>query len=82
VVSIWLIVCSEKDGGSKDSLECLDNPPVVTAVLCQVKKVEHLSGAVEANGATFLLYGERGYPDGNETVLAEGQTISWMPGNF
>jgi hypothetical protein len=65
VLSIRLIICAKEDRGCKDSLECMDNPPVVTAVLGQVKEIEHLSGAAEANHTAFLLYGERGHPNGN-----------------
>ena len=74
MVSIGLVFGTKEDRRCKDALECLDNPPVVTAVLGQVKEVEHLSGAVETNGTALLLYGERRYPNRNEAVLAEGKT--------
>jgi len=77
-----LIVCTEEDGRCKDTLECLDDSPIVTAVLRQVEEVEHLRGALEINGPTLLLDGERGYPYGDEPILAEGETESWMTGDF
>jgi hypothetical protein len=78
VVSFRLIVCTDEDGRCKDSLKCLDDPPIVAAVFRQVKKVEHLSGAGKANGATFLADGERCYPDRDKAVLAEGKAETWM----
>jgi len=81
-VSVWLIVRSEKDGSCKDALECLDDPPIVPAVLRQVKKIKHLSGAVKVNGAAFLADGERRYPDRNQAVLAERKAIGWMAGDL
>ena len=72
VVSIRLIVCTEEDSGREDSLECLRDSAIVAPVLRQVKEVEHLSGTFKANCTALLLYGERGYPDGNESVLTEG----------
>ena len=77
-MSVRLIVCSEEDGSGKDSLKGLDDPPIVAPVLRQVKEVQHLSCAIEANGATFLADGERGYPDGDEAVLTEWKPVAWM----
>jgi hypothetical protein len=74
----WLIVSSEKDGRSKYSLESLHHTPVIAAIFREAKKVEHLGSAVEMDDAALLPKGESGYPDGNEAVLSEGQSIIWM----
>lgn len=73
VVSTWLVVGPEEDGRGEDSLESLDDPPIVAAVLGQAEEVKHLGSTLEADDTAFLLNCECGYPDGNETVLAKGK---------
>jgi hypothetical protein len=73
VVPSRLFIGAEEDGGCKDALESLDNPPIVSAVLRQAEEVKNLGSAVEADDTAFLLDRECGYPDGNETVLAKGK---------
>ena len=82
MLSDRLIVCSEEDGGCKDTLECLDDSPIMAPVLRQVKEIEHLSGTMKANGATFLADGESRYPDGDEAVLPEGKSIIGVTGDL
>ena len=51
------------------------------AVLGEAEEVEHLSDALETNDPALLLNGERRDPDGNETVLAEGQAEFGVSGD-
>ena len=37
------------------------------------KEIEHLEGSFKVDGATFLLDGESNYPNGDQSILAEGQ---------
>src|SRR4030088_3058313 len=51
-------------------------------ILRQLQEFEHLGSASEANRTALLFDGESGYPDGNETVLPEGQTEIAMSYDF
>ena len=66
------LLCTEEDRGSEDSLETLDQAPVVRAILGEAKEVEQSGGRIEVNRSALLLQSESGDPDGNQTVLAEG----------
>jgi len=44
------------------------------AVFGQAEEVEHLSSGIEPNLTGFLPEGERGNPDGDQPVLAKGET--------
>ena len=68
----------EEDRRCEDSLESLNNPPVVTAVRSKTEKVEHLNGGFKVDNATLLLYGERSHPDRNQSVLSERHSILGM----
>jgi len=76
VASTRLVVGAEEDGSGKDSLESLDDPPIVTAVLGQAEEVKDLGRALEADDTAFLPHGESGYPNGNEAVLTKGKAES------
>jgi hypothetical protein len=71
VVSTRLIVGAEEDGRGKGSLESLNDPPMMATVLGQAEEVKDLGSAEEADDTAFLLDRKCGYPDRNETVLAE-----------
>jgi|SRR5579875_1128686 len=73
MIPIGLVVGSEEDRRSEDSLKALCDAPVVSAVLRQPEKFQHLGGASETNGAAFLAEGERCYPNRNQPILAKGQ---------
>ena len=69
-----LVLCSEKDGGSKAALEALHHTPVVAAILGEAEELQHLRSAIEMDGAVLLPEGEGRHPNRNKAVLAEGQT--------
>lgn len=71
--TVGLVFSSKEDGGRKDTMEALHDSAIMAAVLGETEKVEHLSGALETDDPALLLNSERRDPDGNETVLAEGQ---------
>ena len=68
-----MILGAEEDGRCEDSLETLNNSPVVSPVGSEAEEIEHLKGSFKVDGATFLLDGESGYPNGDQPILAEGQ---------
>jgi len=70
-----IVLRSEKNGRGKYPSKPLHHAPVIAAILGEAKKVEHLGSAIEMDGAALLPKGEGGYPDRNEPVLAERQTI-------
>jgi hypothetical protein len=77
-MGIGMILGAEEDGGGEDPLEALNHPPVMATVRSKAEEIEHLSGCVKADDATFLLHGEGGHPNGNQPVLAEGQAVFGM----
>ena len=81
-VAARLILCSEKDGGSKDALEALHHAPVIAAILGEPEELQYLGSAPETDGAVLLPEGERGYPNRNEAVLTERQTEVGMSENM
>ena len=81
-VSSWLIVRAKEDGGREDALESLYDPAVMAAVFREAEEVQHSSRAVEVDSPALLLDRERCDPDGNQPVLAEGQTELGVPGDF
>ena len=62
----------EKDGGAEDPLETINEAAIVRAILGQCERLQNLGCALEVNEAIFLPQGQRGNPDRNEAVLAEG----------
>jgi len=78
-IPVRLILGPEEDGGRKDALESLYKAAVVAAILGEAKEIEQLGSALEANLATLLLDGERGDPNGNETILTEREAVLGMP---
>ena len=79
--AVGLVFGPKEDGGGKDTMEALHDAAIMAAVLGKAEEVEHLSGALETNDAALLLNGEGRDPDGNETVLAEGQAEFGMSGD-
>ena len=68
-----MILGAEEDGRCEDSLKTLNNSPIMAPIGSEAEEIEHLKGSFKVDGATFLLDGESGYPDGNQPILAEGQ---------
>ncbi len=68
-----LIFGTEEYGRGKYPLEAVDYAPVVASVFRKAKEFEHLRSTMEVNGPALLPEGESCYPDGDETILAEGQ---------
>ena len=56
----------------KKPLESLNNSPVVSAIGGEPEKFEHLKGSFEVDDPAFLLHGESGYPNGDQSILAKG----------
>ena len=73
-----LIFGSEENGCAEKSLEAFHEAAVMWAVFGKMEEVEHLGGRIEMELAGFLPQGERGHPDGDEPVLAEGQPVVGM----
>lgn len=63
---LGLFFGSEEDRGAEKSLEALDEPAVVRAVLGEVEEVEHLGGRIEMDLAGLLPQCERSDPDRDE----------------
>ena len=80
--SLPLHVHPEEDGCSEDALKAIDQAAVGLAVLVEAEGVKDLGGALEENNSILLPECECRYPDGDEAVLAEGQTELGMPGNL
>ena len=71
-IRIRIILGAEEDGGCEDSLETLNDSPVVSPVGSEAEEIEHLKGSFKVDDAAFLLDGESGYPNGDQAILAEG----------
>jgi hypothetical protein len=71
-ISIRIILGAEEDRCCEDSLETLNDSPIMATVGSESEEIEHLKGSIKVDDATFLLHGESGYPDGNQPILAEG----------
>ena len=65
-----LLFGPEEHRGCEDPLESGLNPAVLSSVLGEVKMVEQSSWTAEVNRAGFLLEGQSGNPDGDQSVLA------------
>ena len=70
-----MILCSEEDGGGKDTFESVLGSPVVEAIGLEAEEGEHLGGTLKAHDSTLLFQGERCNPNRDEPVLPEGQTV-------
>ncbi len=73
-ISIGVNLGAEEDRRCEDSLKALDDSPIMAVVGSEAEEIEHLEGSLKADGAAFLLHGESGYPNGDQAILAEGQT--------
>jgi hypothetical protein len=80
-ISIRMIPGAEEDGRCEDSLKTLNHSPIMATVGCEPKEIEHLKGSFKVDDAAFLLDGESGYPNGDQSVLAEGQAKVGMRRN-
>lgn len=70
---IRLFPRSKKDCGTKNALESFNQAPVMESVFRQAEEVEHLGRRIKTNFSRFLADSERGHPDRNQSILAEGQ---------
>jgi len=75
-----LIFGSEENGCAEEPPEAFHEGVVVWAVVGKMEKIEHLGGRIEMKLAGFLPQGERGHPDGDVAVMAEGQPEVGMVG--
>ena len=73
-IRIGVIVGAEEDRCCEDSLEALNHSPIMTTIGCKTKELEHLEGSFKADDTAFLLDRQGGYPYGDQSVLAEGQS--------
>lgn len=64
-ISIGMILRTEEDGRCEDSLETMNNSPIMATVGSEAEEIEHLKGSIKVNDATFLLHGEGRNPGGN-----------------
>ena len=76
--SLALLLRPKEDGGAKDALKTLNDSVVVVSVLRQFEVVEHLGRTGKADHTTLLENGQGRNPNGDEAILAEGQTKTWM----
>ena len=70
-ISTGVILSAEEAGSCKDSLKALDDSPIMAAVGSEAEEIEYLKGSLKEDGATFLLDGESGNPNGDQSILAE-----------
>ena len=70
-VSTGVILSAEEDGSCEDWLKAQDDSPIMAAVGSEAEEIEHLKGSLKADGATFLLDGESGNSNGDQSILAE-----------
>ena len=56
-ISIRMILGAEEDGRCEDSLETLNNSPIMAPIRSEAEEIEHLKGSFKVDGATFLLDG-------------------------
>lgn len=73
--STRLIVGTEEDGGGKDSLKSLNDPPIVAAVLGQAEEVKDLSSALEADDTALLLDRKCGYQRTQRTMISPAKCL-------
>ena len=71
--SVWFFISSEEDGGRENPLKACYEAAIVRTILGQVKEIEHLGRGGKLNGSAPLLQREGGDPDGDQSVLTEGQ---------
>src|SRR5260370_15308918 len=76
------VVGAEKDGGAEHSLEGLDQAPILRSALLHAERVQHLSAAVERNGAALPPNGQSGEVERHEAVLPPGQSVIGMAGHL
>jgi hypothetical protein len=77
-----MIFSAKEDRGGKDAMKPLYDSMVMTAIFGEAEEIKDLGGTVETNDPAFLLNGECRYPDGNQTVLAEGESKVRMAGDI
>jgi len=63
VVAGRLVFGAEENGCRKDSLEALNDPPIMIAVCGQVEEIEHLRSFLKSDGAALLPKRQSGDPD-------------------
>jgi len=66
-----LVLGAEENSSRKDSLEALNDSPIMIAVRGQVEEIEHLRSSAKSDGAALLAERQRGDPDGDQAILAE-----------
>lgn len=81
-VATRAVIRAEKHRGRKDSLKALQDSTIMTTVLGEMEKLEHLRGAAETDNAAPLPESECGDPNRDEPILAIGQAKTRMTGDF
>lgn len=69
LVAARLIICTEENCRGENTLKAFDDPAVMPAIFGEVKELEHLRCAAEADKSATLLESERRDPDRDEPVL-------------
>lgn len=70
----------EKDGGTKDPLERLNQAAILRSASLHAERVQHLGPAFEGDGLALLANGQSGEVKRNEAVLPPRQSVAWMAG--
>jgi hypothetical protein len=69
-ISFKVIFDTEENRGGEDVLVALHDAAVVAAVFAQAEEIEHLCDSLEADYSIFLLHGQGGHANRDETVLS------------
>jgi hypothetical protein len=77
-----IFIGAEEDAGRKDAFETLDEAAVMNSILWELQELKQLRGSLKVNGTALLLDGQRRDPNRNQSILAKGQTKTWMGDDF
>jgi hypothetical protein len=73
-LAIRFVISAKKHGGAKDALKTFHKTAIPFTVFEEVEEIENLGGGPEAHHAAALANGHSRHPNGNEPVLAVGQS--------
>ena len=73
--------CAEENRRAKDAFEAFDHAPIVATVFREMKELEDFCGGLKSHHAALLPDSQGGDPNGNEPVLAVGQSKIRMRDN-
>ena len=66
--------CAEENRSAEDALEAFDHAPIMATVFREMKELEDFCGGLKSHHAALLPDSQGGDPNGNEPVLAVGQS--------